>query len=100
MSRPMVQSLLVALLSAACAAAPTPPPAPRAEPLGLAADPCAEFNAREAEAARRHREPGECPRCPCACAGGEIRCAPCARCDPGLERTRVVPAPAKPVPSE
>lgn len=63
-------------------------------------DPCAEFNAEQAR--RRARHTGPCPYCPCACVrGGEITCAPCARCDPNTTRPELeAPTlpPRRPVP--
>ena len=52
-------------------------------------DPCAAFNARkEGELSdEEHLRRYGCPKCPCACIDGEIRCAPCEVCVPPPQRS-------------
>lgn len=46
-------------------------------------DPCAAFNASQANALSEaeHQARYGCPPCPCACSEGRVVCAPCAACE-------------------
>ncbi len=78
---------LVVWVLAAVPSAGGPPTAPDAGAEAIAPvevptpeDRCDQYNRHEAERRRSHQ--GPCPYCPCACVHGELRCAPCVKCDP------------------
>jgi hypothetical protein len=79
--------LRLAFFLAACAGpvqqadrAPEQPPV-QDEPTP-ASDVCEQFNNRPRLSDEEHMRIYGCPPCPCACIDGEIRCAPCAVCQP------------------